>query len=92
MRKPPKVKKELNCEDKEIVLTDLYQAELKTLATHYRLRTSGTKNVLIERIGLHLSNMKCSIMIQKNVRAYFARKSHYGRSKFIFFDKKKRRN
>ena len=74
MRKPPKVKKELNCEDKEIVLTDLYQAELKTLATYYHLRTSGTKNVLIERIELHLSNMKCSVMIQKNVRAYFARK------------------
>ena len=74
MRKPPKVKKELNCEDKEIVLKDLYQVELKTLATYYHLRTSGTKNVLIERIELHLSNMKCSIMIQKNVRAYFARK------------------
>lgn len=74
MRKPPKVKKELNCEDKEIVLTDLYQVELKKLATYYHLRTSGTKNVLIERIELHLSNMKCSIMIQKNVRAYFARK------------------
>jgi hypothetical protein len=74
MRKPPKVKKEFSCVDKEIVLKDLYQVELKTLATYYRLRTSGTKNVLIERIEMHLSNLKCSILIQKNVRAYFARK------------------
>ena len=74
MRKSPKIKKELNCADKEIVLKDLYQVELKTLATYYHLRTSGTKNVLIERIELHLSNMKCSILIQKTVRAYFARK------------------
>ena len=74
MRKPQKVKKELNCADKEIVLKDLYQVDLKTLASYYHLRTSGTKNALIERIGLHLSNMKCSIMIQKYVRAYFARK------------------
>ena len=74
MRKTPKVKKVLNCADKEITLRDLYLVDLKTLSTYYGLRTSGTKNVLIERIEIHIMNMKCSIMIQKNVRAFFARK------------------
>jgi hypothetical protein len=74
MRKPPKVKKEFNCADKDIVLLNLNQVELKTLAAYYQLRISGIKNVLIERIETHLTIMKCSIMIQKNVRAYLARK------------------
>jgi hypothetical protein len=60
MRKPPKVKKEFSCVDKEIVLKDLYQVELKTLATYYRLRTSGTKNVYID-------TKKCSCVFRTKV-------------------------
>lgn len=54
----------------------LHQKELKILAKSYKLRVSGTKKVLIDRIESFLEINKSVIIIQKVVRAFFARQLH----------------
>ena len=63
----------INYDDKNIILHELYATELKELAMRHRLRKSGTKKILIQRIELFFMTTKKSILIQKTIRAYFAR-------------------
>lgn len=46
---------------------------LKTICKHYKLKVSGTKPELIERIYIFLRNSYNSIKIQKNFRGYLIR-------------------
>lgn len=75
-QKAIKVKKDINYSDYNIILDDLYLLELRKLAVHHQLHTSGTKKILIQRIESYLSRIRSSIMIQKTVRAHFLRHMH----------------
>jgi SAP domain-containing new25 len=52
----------------------LLKKELKKIATSHGLLSTGTKEVLKRRINLFFETNICVIIIQKNVRAYFARR------------------
>ena len=71
--KRAKLGRVINYDDKNIILHELYATELKELAMRHRLRKSGTKKILIQRIELFLMSTKKTILIQKTIRAYFAR-------------------
>ena len=54
-------------------MKNLKKNELKSLATLYCLLDTGTKPVLINRIQQFLKHTTNATIIQKNVRAYFAK-------------------
>ena len=47
---------------------------LKDICKFYKLKVSGSKPILKDRIYLHLFNSNYAIIIQKNIRRYFVKK------------------
>jgi hypothetical protein len=69
-----KRKGEINRNHHNINLNKLIKIELKTLAVKHFLLDTGTKPVLIERIKSFFKINTSVIIIQKNLRGYFARR------------------
>lgn len=63
----------LNTQNLPEVLRKYKVLELKTIAQKKRLNVSGTKTILIDRITTFYENLRCVIIIQKNVRRWFVR-------------------
>jgi hypothetical protein len=49
--------------------------ELKTIARNYKIAVSGTKPVLVERLDTYFKQSNFAILIQKNIRRYFVKRS-----------------
>lgn len=69
-----KKKKNINCNGSNPNLNKLLKTELKTLASKNFLLDTGTKPVLIERIKIFFKINTSVVIIQKNLRSYFARR------------------
>lgn len=85
IKKPPSTEADIltykEFYEKNIILKKYKLPEIKKIVKHYKLRLTGNKDVLIQRVETHFKSMVSAVKIQKIYRGWIVRNSFKLRGK-----------